>query len=123
MLYFLILTQITLFMSCSFHKEENFSRQPQYDNPRYGADLMTLMFCTSILFNAVAIVTLIAVRYWGSLVTNRDLLANMFKVYWYVFCCFLFCMCIWKISQYSSPFFVQSVLNGITIDWCMDSYG
>jgi len=61
--------------------EENFKRQPQYATSRYGSDVLTLMFCTSVLANVFAIVTLLAVRYWGSLVTNRDLLVNLFKIY------------------------------------------
>lgn len=59
----------------------NFSNTAYYDNARYGSKNQTLYYCVSYPCVVIGILSWLCIRYWGSLVTNRGLLTNLFKFY------------------------------------------
>lgn len=76
----LLLTCLVLFiLACQ--TDALFSETPYFDKPTYGASLQSLQYCVSFPGMVVGYATFQVVRNWASFVTNRDLLASLFKFY------------------------------------------
>jgi hypothetical protein len=98
----LLLTGLALII-IAFQCDSLFSETPYFDDAPYGAPLQSLQYCVSIPAFLFGIVTFQVVRNWASFVTNRDLLASLFKLYLFSIG-FLFVFMLWLTSVWLSTF-------------------
>jgi hypothetical protein len=65
----------------SVYEDNNFSSMNYYTAYSSGSSLLGLQYGTSILALIFGLMGFAAVRYWSTMVTNRDLLVNLLVVY------------------------------------------
>lgn len=68
-------------LTISICENELFGGESHFANSTYGAPLMSLMFLVSIPTLLLGIVSMVVLRYWTSLTTNRQLLVTLSRGY------------------------------------------
>eukprot|EP01038_Epipyxis_sp_PR26KG_P012410 gene12410-16644_t len=84
-------------MIITIQEGQNLNNIPYFETAPYGATLLTLMWLVCFPTMLMSMVSLLAVKYWASLTTNRALLGNLIRMYLgaflLIFMFTLWCIC------------------------------
>jgi hypothetical protein len=102
----------TVMLTLTIVDQVNFSITPYFTISEYGGSLLSLQY--SVAFSALifGFAGILAIKYWASLVTNRELLGKILRIYQFCLVIFftisLWCLCAifltfrnvkWNVSQ------------------------
>jgi hypothetical protein len=76
------------------YENVNFFQLDYFNLPSYGAPVLTLMWLVSFPTWIIGLLSLLAVYYWASLCTNRELFTSLLKIYFGILAV-LFVLTLW----------------------------
>jgi len=80
----------------TMHEQYNFGYSSYFDTVQVGLSLMQLMWLTSLPSVVFGLFSFVIVKFWASLVTNRNFVIILMRIYMVIVFCFIgiICWCI-----------------------------
>ena len=75
---------IALFV-IAYQEDRNFFLSQYFIQNNYGSNLQSLMWLCAFGGVIMGVISMVMIRYWSSLVTNRELLSSILKLYMFIF--------------------------------------